>query len=76
MEAVRRIEKLAGNQLTLVLPDSFREKRVEVIVLPLDEQPETTQRARRKPAPELANTEILGDIMAPAVPEDDWDALR
>lgn len=75
MEAIRRIEQVKGNQVTLTLPDHFRGKRVEVIVLPVEEAP-TDQGIRRRASPAVGDTRILGDIVAPAVPEEDWDALR
>lgn len=75
MEAIRRIEQVKGNQVTLTLPDHFRDKRVEVIILPIDEMP-AERTPRRRAAAELADTRILGDIVSPAVPADEWDALR
>ena len=75
MEAIRRIEQVKGNQVTLTLPDHFRDRRVEVIVLPLDETP-AERTPRRRAAAELADTRILGDIISLAVPADEWDALR
>lgn len=37
MEAARQITQLENDILTLRLPASFRFKRVEVIVMPIDE---------------------------------------
>ena len=34
MQAIREIKKVSGNQITIELPDSFRAKEVEVIVIP------------------------------------------
>lgn len=34
------------------------------------------RKVHRKPARELAQTRILGDLMQPAVPNADWEALR
>ncbi|MHB1592384.1 MAG: hypothetical protein ACYCTW_12785 [Sulfuricella sp.] len=31
---------------------------------------------RRRPSPKLKGTRIIGDIMSPAVPEEDWDVLK
>ena len=76
MEALRRIEQVQGNLLTVVLPDSFREKRVEVIVLPLEEAT-SAPRPQRKPHPDIAGKgRILSDIVSPACPPEDWEALR
>lgn len=80
MEAIRRITQLEDVVLTLQLPDSFRARRVEVIVLPLDETPMADEHGvagiRRRPSPRLQGTRIMGDIMTPVVPEEDWDALK
>lgn len=76
MEAIRRIEQVHGNSLTMVLPDAFKEMRVEVIVLPLDETV-STPRPHRQPHPDIAGKgKILGDIISPACPPEDWEALR
>lgn len=76
MEALRRIEQVQGNVLTVVLPDSFREKRVEVIVLPLEE-PASVPTPQRKPHPDIAGKgRILGDIVSPVCAPEEWEALR
>jgi hypothetical protein len=76
MEAIRRIEQVHGNSLTMVLPDAFKEMRVEVIVLPLDE-PAPTSGPRRQPHADIAGMgKILGDIVAPACLPEHWEALR
>jgi len=76
MEVLRRIEQVQGNLLTVVLPDSFREKRVEVIVLPLEE-PASVPTPKRKPHPDIAGKgRILSDIVSPASPPEDWEAVR
>ena len=76
MEAIRRIEQVHGNSLTMVLPDAFKEMRVEVIVLPLDETV-STPGPHRQPPPDIAEKgKILGDIISPACPPEDWEALR
>lgn len=80
MEAVRQITQLESNVLTLRLPASFRDKRVEVIVMPVDEADMVSEHGaaevRRRPSPKLKGTRIIGDIMSPAVPEEDWDVLK
>ncbi len=76
MEAVRQIAKVKNGMLTLSLPKSFDEMEVEVIVLP-SVRTEITPAAVRYPSPKIAGKgRILGDIMAPAVPETDWDVLK
>lgn len=77
MEAIRQIQHIQGNALSIVLPESFREQWVEVIVLPYTQVTlGTAGEAKRRPPPELADCEILGDIMAPTTEEADWDALK
>lgn len=80
MEAVRQITQLENDILTLQLPASFRAKRVEVIVMPIDETMTLDEHdaagGRRRPSPKLKGTRIIGDIMSPVVPEEDWDTLK
>ncbi|MCW3073083.1 MAG: hypothetical protein JWP69_152 [Flaviaesturariibacter sp.] len=40
MDAVRKIIEHATNPLTIELPEEYKNQRVEVIVLPLDQAPE------------------------------------
>ena len=80
MEAIRQITQLENNVLTLRLPLSFNAKRVEVIVMPFDEvvmfNADGATDIRRRPSPKLKGTRIVGEIMSPAVPEEDWDSLK
>jgi hypothetical protein len=79
MQAIRQLAQVKDGTLTLKLPASFEAREVEVIVLPASEVPAEDIRAsgaRRGPSPKLKGTRILGDIMAPVVPESDWDALK
>jgi|GEM_PF-5514372 len=77
MEALRQIRRVHGHSLSVTLPESFREKWVEIIVLPLPPSPvDVSATSRRRPPPELSDCEIKGDIMAPTTKETDWDALR
>lgn len=80
MEAIRQITQLENNILTLRLPVSFNAKRVEVIVMPFEETVMSdgggAAEVRRRPSPKLKGTRIIGDIMSPAVPEEDWDVLK
>jgi len=78
MEAIRELLDVNDRTVTLTLPESFTSRRVEVIVLPVQEdipQPEKAG-ARRSPSPLLAGTVIAGDLIAPVVPDSDWDALK
>lgn len=79
MEAICKITQIENNLLTLRLPLSFKAKRVEVIVMPAEETVMSSEwgaKVQRKPSPKLKGTRIIGDIMSPAVPEEDWDALK
>ena len=80
MEAIRQITQLENNILTLKLPLSFKAKLVEVIVMPAEESVMSSAgvhtEVRRKPSPKLKGTRIIGNIMSPAVQDEDWDALK
>jgi len=79
MEAIRQITQLENNLLTLRLPLSFNAKRVEVIVMPAEDEIASSQEVtgvRRRPSTKLKGTQIIGDILSPVVPESDWDALK
>lgn len=78
MEAIRTLVDVKDRTVTFVLPQSFTSRRVEVIVLPApDAAPQPAPAgARRRPSPLLADTVIVGDLMAPSVPDSDWDALK
>ncbi len=57
-----------------ILPKLPPNARIEAIFLVLDEAPSVRQ---RMPPPSLAGSiEIHDDLIEPAVPEEDWDALR
>lgn len=81
MQATRRIEQVQGDQLTLLLPEFFRGKKVEVIVLPFQERdaetPRTTLVQRHSPSPRLRGAiKMSDDLIAPAAPAEDWEALK
>ncbi len=78
MEAVRETVDVVGRSVTILLPDTFAARRVQVIVLPAPEQDTAppAQRLKRQPSPLLAGTRIIGDIMGPVVDDDDWHALK
>lgn len=82
MPAIRVIKQPLNHQVTVDLPPGFDQtKRVEVIVLGLDEPTEqvATQprrsASRRHPSARLAGTQIKGDLMATTLPDADWNAL-
>ena len=78
MEAIRETVDVVGRSITILLPDDFAARRVQVIVLPAPEQDiaPPDQRLKPRPSPLLAGTRIIGDIMGPVVDDDDWDALK
>jgi hypothetical protein len=56
------------------LPKLPPSAKIELIVLVLEE---TQPLLRRQPPPSIAGKgKIFDDLIAPAVPESDWDALR
>ena len=84
MEAIREIRVLKDNKLTIELPESFANAKVEVVVLRIaaDDTINTDDTInmasvarRRRPSPLLVGTRIIGDIMPPVVPDTDWEAL-
>ena len=79
MNAVRELVDVKDGTVIIHLPDHFRARRVEVIVLDADEGLAGDAEAplhRRRPSPLLTGTRIVGDIMLPAVDAEDWDALK
>ncbi|SFX21269.1 hypothetical protein [Marinospirillum alkaliphilum] len=73
MEAVRFYTQPVDGQVIVRLPAALANiEQLEVIVLPANE---TKVHERRKPNPLLMDSlELSDDLIAPAVPESDWDA--
>ena len=78
MEALRLIAETTNHQVTIDLPPGMGAKRLEIIVLPADnELPSTPTGQRRKPSPLLRGTVVLrDDLITAPIPEEDWDALK
>lgn len=84
MQALRVIKTPANHRIVIDLPPGMHNARqVEVIVLAVEEveavvmaSASTNAQPKRKPSHRLAGTRSVGDIMAPAAPESDWDALQ
>jgi len=81
MEAIE-FEAVARDH-TWQLPDRVPEEiKLRVLVLAEDEgheaAAEPSRQPRRKPSPALTGSVVMlhDDLVAPAVPEDDWQALR
>jgi hypothetical protein len=80
MEAMRLFAEPINHQLVIDLPPSLEHCRLEVIVMPAasaDQNIALVLPHRHKPSPLLAGTVQLKDnLIDPAVPETDWDALK
>ena len=79
MRALRFVTESVNHQVVIQVPPEFDHQRLEVIVLPAGEDVPApgVPRPRRKPSPLLAGSVALhDDLIAPAVPEEDWDALK
>ena len=78
MEALRLIAETTNHQVTIDLPPGMDGKRVEIIVLPADnELPSAPIGKRRKASMLLRGTVVLrDDLITPPISEEDWDALR
>ena len=75
MEAIRIKTTPVNRRVTVDLPSEMDGEEVEVIVL-APENISGEKRTFRKPSPELADTIISDDLIAPAVPADEWDAMQ
>ena len=76
MQAIRHMATVTGNSVTVPLPKAFRHRRIEVIVLPVDELEQTQPWVRRAPpAHLLGKGQITGDIISSVIPESDWECL-
>jgi hypothetical protein len=73
MQIQRTIQTLDTSKLVIDLPTSFANKRVEILVITLDDnEPQLTQK-RRVPPPQLAGrVKELGDVFSSA-PCEDWN---
>ncbi|MCC7220397.1 MAG: hypothetical protein IT490_06675 [Candidatus Contendobacter sp.] len=69
MQVERLFEQVKDWRVLIELPDTFNDRRVEIIILTLDESVPT----HRRPHPAIAGrVKIHGDIFS-SVPETDWD---
>jgi hypothetical protein len=76
MQVQRLYEQVRNRRVSIELPEDFNDRRVEIIVLTLDEPVEESPRPHRRPHPDIAGrVKILGDIFDSA-PESDWDSPR
>lgn len=75
MEFLRFTAKPSKRQIIIKLPPELDEKLVEVLVRASKETTPKTGRWRRPPE-QLRGTVIHDDLIAPALPEGEWDALQ
>jgi len=75
MEALRFRAKPVDRRVMIELPPDMDAETVEVIVLAARKAPLKRGR-RRRPPKELEGTVIHDDLIAPAIPEGEWDALQ
>ena len=69
MHVERLFEQVRDRRVLIELPDAFNDRRVEIIVLTVDEPMPT----HRRPHPDITGRiKIHGDILASA-PESDWE---
>ncbi|MBS0305647.1 MAG: hypothetical protein JSR43_09755 [Proteobacteria bacterium] len=72
MQVQRKVIDVRDTRVLLELPQSFVNRRVEVIALTIDEEP-VAALAIRRPHPDLAGKgRTLGDLISPIVDPEDW----
>lgn len=72
MQVKRQFVEVTSRHLTIELPASFVNHRVEIIALTVDEEAPK----HRRPHPDIAGkVQILGDILT-SIPESDWSLPR
>jgi len=79
MIALRFVTESVNHQVVIHLPPELDYQRLEVIVLPVGENTpaQSAVPVRRKPSPMLAGSVVMADdLISPAAPEEDWDALK
>jgi len=79
MQALRFVTESVNHQIVIQLPPELDHQKLEVIVLPVGSNmpSQTSALTRRKPSPLLAGSVVMADdLIAPAVPERDWTALK
>lgn len=74
MEAIKVTTKPINGQIVIDLPPGMESDYCEVIILKGQES--RKESIKRKPPPQLAETGIHDDLIDPAVPETDWEALK
>jgi len=75
METVRFTTKPIDRRITIELPAGMNSETVEVIVRGIKKSP-PGKNGYRKPPAALKRTVIHDSLIAPAVPENEWDTLQ
>ena len=75
MEAIRFRTRPVDRRIMIELPSDMDADAVEVIVLSSRKAPFKKGEYRKPPA-ELKGTVIHDDLIAPAAPEEEWNALQ
>lgn len=74
MQVQRLFEQVKDRRVLIELPSDFNDRRVEIIVLTIDESFPTA--IHRRPHPDIAGqVKIFGDILK-STPESDWELPR
>ena len=77
MQALRVFAEPKGHQLIIDLPPGLSTGRLEVIVMPAAEVGAGNEAPGHTSSPNLLGSAVLADdLIAPACPEQDWDALK
>lgn len=76
MQVERQFLEVTQQKVLLKLPASFVNHRVEIIALTVDEATSIPTK-RRRPRPIIAGKgRTLGDLITPAVDDEDWECLK
>jgi hypothetical protein len=75
VQVERRIFEVTDLRVVIELPESFRDRRVEVIVLTIDDETAIPTPEKRRPHPAITGkAKILGDLLEPTVSDEEWEA--
>lgn len=76
MQALRVFAEPKGQQLIIDLPPGLSTGRLEVIVMPAADAGASNGLANTSSPSLLGSAVLVDDLIAPACPEQDWDALK
>ncbi|MCP4151162.1 MAG: hypothetical protein GY757_25685 [bacterium] len=75
MQAIREIKQVESNSVTINIPDAFMAKRVEIIVLPLDDDGVNKKEERKVAHNKPEMTPMPGKLADTLIFEDDIVSL-